>query len=229
MIDFKVDESLCVSCGACVKDCLHQALRMDTYPVMVDEGHCIRCQHCLAVCPTGAVSIMGTAASDCTPLAGNIPEPRQLDTLFKGRRSVRHYKRENVSPALLQELLDSAAYAPTGSNAQNLLVSVVDDIAAMDALREAVYLRLDELAETGAMPDCQRRAFFLSAGKLWKAGGWDGIFRSALRDRGQREECDLRRAGPAHLSVVLRADGTGARDRHALVRPAVLVPAGRAA
>lgn len=32
MIDFKVDESLCVSCGACVKDCLHQALRMDTYP-----------------------------------------------------------------------------------------------------------------------------------------------------------------------------------------------------
>ena len=35
----------------------------------------------------------------------------------------------------------------------------------MDALREAVYLRLDELAETGAMPDCQRRAFFLSAGK----------------------------------------------------------------
>lgn len=73
----------------------------------------------------------------------------------------------------------SAAYAPTGSNAQNLLVSVVDDIAAMDALREAVYLRLDELAETGAMPDCQRRAFFLSAGKLWKAGGWDGIFRSA--------------------------------------------------
>ena len=80
---------------------------------------------------------------------------------------------------MLQELLDSAAYAPTGSNAQNLLVSVVDDIAAMDALREAVYLRLDELAETGAMPDCQRRAFFLSAGKLWKAGGWDGIFRSA--------------------------------------------------
>lgn len=140
MIDFKVDESLCVSCGACVKDCLHQALRMDTYPVMVDEGHCIRCQHCLAVCPTGAVSIMGAAASDCTPLAGNIPEPRQLDTLFKGRRSVRHYKRENVSPGLLQELLDSAAYAPTGSNAQNLLVSVVDDIAAMDALREAVYL-----------------------------------------------------------------------------------------
>lgn len=81
MIDFKVDESLCVSCGACVKDCLHQALRMDTYPVMVDEGHCIRCQHCLAVCPTGAVSIMGAAASDCTPLAGNIPEPRQLDKI----------------------------------------------------------------------------------------------------------------------------------------------------
>ena len=45
MIDFKVDESLCVSCGACVKDCLHQALRMDTYPVMVDEGHCLSLIH----------------------------------------------------------------------------------------------------------------------------------------------------------------------------------------
>ena len=102
---------------------------------------------------------------------GQYPGAPPTGYAVQGARSVRHYKRENVSPGLLQELLDSAAYAPTGSNAQNLLVSVVDDIAAMDALREAVYLRLDELAETGAMPDCQRRAFFLSAGKIPAAYG----------------------------------------------------------
>lgn len=37
---------------ACVKDCLHQALRMDIYPVMVDEGHCCPLSALLAVCPT---------------------------------------------------------------------------------------------------------------------------------------------------------------------------------
>ncbi|MFQ8737607.1 MAG: 4Fe-4S binding protein [Bilophila wadsworthia] len=171
MIDFKVDESLCVSCGACVKDCLHQALRMDTYPVMVDEGHCIRCQHCLAVCPTGAVSIMGAAASDCTPLAGNIPEPRQLDTLFKGRRSVRHYKRETFA-RLLQELLDSAARAYRQQ-------CEICWFRLSTTLRRwmpsgAVYLRLDELAETVPCRTASAARFPFRR-KALEGRGWDGI------------------------------------------------------
>lgn len=230
MIDFKVDESLCVSCGACVKDCLHQALRMDMYPVMVDEGHCIRCQHCLAVCPTGAVSIMGTAASDCTPLAGNIPEPRQLDTLFKGRRSVRHYKRERFRQHCFKSF------------------STVRPMRLPAAMRRICWFRLSTTLRRwmpfGRLSTCVWTSWrkrvpcrTVSAARFpfrrkaleGRGMGRHFPFRSALRDRGQCEECDLRRAGPAHLSVVLRANGTGARDRHALVRPAVLVPAGRAA
>lgn len=59
MIAFSVDTSTCLSCGACVKDCVGQALTMhDGYPAMLHEENCIGCQHCLAVCPAGAVSIL---------------------------------------------------------------------------------------------------------------------------------------------------------------------------
>lgn len=145
----------------------------------------------------------------------------------QGRRSVRHYKRENVSPALLQGFSTVRPMRLPAAIAQNLLVSVVDDIAAMDAFRTVtcVWTTIG-----GNRLPCRISAprVFLSAGKLWKAGGWDAFSaRSALRDRGQRE-CDLRRAGSAHHLSYFELMAQ-ARDRHALVRPAVLVSAGRAA
>lgn len=179
MIGFSVDKDACIGCGACVRDCLPGVLHLDGgVPAMRDEGRCMRCQHCLAVCPTGAIALMGNRAEGSTPLEGAFPGAGQLETLFKGRRSVRQYRQRNVDPALIREVLESAAHAPTGGNAQRLLVTVVDDIAVMNAFREAVYRRLGELAEGDAMPDHPRRAFFMSVAQRWK-DGHDDIFRTA--------------------------------------------------
>lgn len=163
MTDFRLDKDLCVSCGACVRDCLHGCLRMEQYPVLADERQCLRCQHCLAVCPTGAISIFGRDPAASVPLEGRFPDPAALDALMRGRRSVRRYRQENVDPELLREVLESAAHAPTGGNKRKLVVSVVDDIAVRDAFREEVYRRLAWLVAEGAMPQTPRPGFFLKA------------------------------------------------------------------
>lgn len=66
---FKVDETLCVGCGACVDDCLNQVLVLGgSVPQAANARNCIGCQHCLAVCPTGAISIFGVSPDSALPL-----------------------------------------------------------------------------------------------------------------------------------------------------------------
>ena len=75
----------------------------------------------MAVCPPGAISILGLSPKDSQPLADNLPEPQRLETLIKGRRSVRRYRDENLPAELLQQLLEVAWHAPTGVNSYNFV------------------------------------------------------------------------------------------------------------
>lgn len=52
----QVDEKKCVGCGACEKDCFFQAIKVKEKKAAV-LGDCFHCGHCVAVCPTGAVSM----------------------------------------------------------------------------------------------------------------------------------------------------------------------------
>lgn len=180
MLQFSVDEEKCVSCGMCVKDCLHGALAMgENVPYMARPNHCLRCQHCLAVCPAGALSVLERGPARSLPLAGHLPEASTLETLIKGRRSIRNYARRDVDAAVLREILDIAWHAPTGGNAQKLLLTVVDTCQAMDALREHVYHRIGEMVREERLPDCSFPGFFRQAPQRWAEFGEDGVFRGA--------------------------------------------------
>ena len=108
MIDFTIDRQLCTKCGECVADCPARIIDMtDDGPAITPENEtgCYRCQHCLTICPAGAVSIFGLRAEDSVPLSGNLPDAGHVEILMKGRRSVRRYKEENLEPEVLQRLL----------------------------------------------------------------------------------------------------------------------------
>lgn len=180
MIDFSVDTSACLSCGACVKDCVGQALSMhNDFPVMLKEENCIGCQHCLAVCPVGAVSIFGHGSRDCLPLADALPSPQALTALVRGRRSCRQYRQEDVERRTLGKLFAAADYAPTGVNARKLWVGTLDTLEAMRAFREDVYARLAALDAQGAIPEDRRAQVFRAAPRLWREKGADVLFRGA--------------------------------------------------
>ena len=61
-IGFKVDEEKCIHCGLCVKDCIVKilALNENKIPQTITERekNCTKCQHCLSICPTGALTIL---------------------------------------------------------------------------------------------------------------------------------------------------------------------------
>jgi nitroreductase/NAD-dependent dihydropyrimidine dehydrogenase PreA subunit len=182
MIDFRVNEELCIQCGECAADCPASIISMDDgYPQIeiVDEARCYRCQHCLAVCPTGAISILGKDPEASIKLVGNMIDPVQLEILIKGRRAVRRYTGKELPQSLIDELLAVAWYAPTGVNSQSVLFTVVREAKVMEGLREEVMSGLTKLKEAGQLPEGFVGQYMGMAVKAWREEGKDIIFRGA--------------------------------------------------
>lgn len=180
MLDFQITRELCTRCGQCVADCPAMIIAMENgIPTIAPEKEatCYRCQHCLAICPSGAVSILGLKPTGSRPLAGNFPDPDKLETLMKGRRSVRRYKEENLDPQLLQRLLEVAWHAPTGMNSRQVLFTVVDDREKMAQLREEVMAGLTGLVRDNKLPAGME--FYANFIRMWDENRFDIIFRGA--------------------------------------------------
>lgn len=181
MLEFKVNQQRCTKCGQCVADCPARIIFQAPGAVPVipadKEAACYRCQHCLAICPGAAVSILGLKPEGSRPLAGNFPDPGQLEILIKGRRSVRRYKEENLDPALLQQLLEVAWHAPTGVNSRSVRFTVVDDRSKLAGLRAEVMAGLTEVVKTQGLPP--GREYFADFLRMWEEEQVDVIFRGA--------------------------------------------------
>jgi nitroreductase/NAD-dependent dihydropyrimidine dehydrogenase PreA subunit len=180
MLNFEVNATTCTRCGECAADCPARIISMkEGFPTIVPEKEatCYRCQHCLAICPTGAVSILGLTPDDSRPLAGNYPGPDQLETLIKGRRSVRRYKPENLEPEVMQRLLDVAWHAPTGKNCRDVLFTVVDDREKLARLRDEVMAGLAGLIRVDKLP--QGMEFYADFVRMWEEKKVDILFRGA--------------------------------------------------
>jgi nitroreductase len=151
----------------------------DGYPAISTEKelNCYKCQHCLAICPTGAVSILGLKAVGSRPLRGGYPDPDKLETLIKGRRSIRRYQNENLDPLLLQQLLDVAWHAPTGVNSRQVQFTVVDDREKLATIRGEVMSGLARLVRENALPEGM--GFYANFVQLWEEKQVDIIFRNA--------------------------------------------------
>jgi len=180
MLKFTVDEQKCTKCGYCVNDCPAGIIDMNTaYPALAteQEAACFKCQHCLAVCPTGAISILGKNPENSQQLKGNLPDPDRLETLIKGRRSVRRYRDENLAPELIQRLLDVAWHAPTGHNARRVMFTVIDDKEVMARFREEAMQGLMRVVRENRLP--AGMGFVAELVSLWEEHRVDTVFRGA--------------------------------------------------
>lgn len=177
MHKFTVDKDKCVSCGLCVKDCAFGVLKMrDGNPDFANPDRCIGCLHCFAICPEGAIT-MDEHDPAKAPREATLPSPENVDAFIWRRRSIRHFKKENIDPARLKTMLDTAWSAPSGINQHKLLVSIVADMNAMDNFRKEVYERLKGMKQEGTLQND-----YLAATLGPNPDGWlknDALFRGA--------------------------------------------------
>ena len=150
----EVDRTKCVKCGACVRDCIVEVLKPDAegFPAVAPEleRFCLNCQHCLAICPQGAVTCHGVTPGECSA-PGALPDPERMFALLRQRRSIRQFRNENLSPEVLKRLKDSLAWTPTGCNDHRLFFSVIEEKSEMDFFRAEMSRMLKLLIRSGIM------------------------------------------------------------------------------
>jgi nitroreductase/NAD-dependent dihydropyrimidine dehydrogenase PreA subunit len=150
---FMIDKAKCRGDGKCALVCPVQIIGMDEkagvpYPIEGAEELCINCGHCMAVCPPGALSLKTMSPQDCLALKeGWKLSPEKIESLFKGRRSIRNYKDQSVDQKIIEKIIDISRYAPSGINRQPVLWEVISGKENIRQLCEAVINWMRRLIE----------------------------------------------------------------------------------
>jgi nitroreductase/NAD-dependent dihydropyrimidine dehydrogenase PreA subunit len=147
---FTVDPAKCSRCGICVEACgplLVEMVSQDALPTPVTGGEklCIDCGHCVAVCPTGALSRDKMTPEECPEVQeGLLLSTEQAEQFFRSRRSIRSYRAKPVEREKLDRLVQAAGYAPSAHNARPVRLLVTEDPAGTRRLSGMVidWLRL---------------------------------------------------------------------------------------
>lgn len=178
-LQFTIITERCIQCGACVDDCPFHIIEMaPDYPALIPNRvhHCIRCQHCLAVCPTGALSILGFKPEDSLPLPESLPNAQQITALIKGRRSMRRFQPEPLEPGVIEEMIATVANGPTGKNNRQCLFTVIEDPATMAVFRSETLEGLRRAVAAKRLSESL--GYFRHVVSAWDQGR-DIIFRDA--------------------------------------------------
>jgi nitroreductase/NAD-dependent dihydropyrimidine dehydrogenase PreA subunit len=152
--DTTLDAALCNGCTLCVTACPADIFTMvgDKARATAHTDRCIHCDHCAAICPTGAVTVnsvsqdavaLSTVANASSASNGpkspdtpDAPSVAGLVRLMRARRSCRMYRDKPVDRAVLEDLVRIGITAPSGTNSQVWTFTILPTRQAMQRLGE---------------------------------------------------------------------------------------------
>ncbi len=147
------------------------------FPRSVDDAKelCIKCGHCVTVCPTGSLSHYAMPSTQCPSVHKELLlNAEQCEHFIRNRRSIRTFKDQPVSQKDLTKLIDMARYAPSGPNSQCVEWLVLGNRGELHRLAGIVIDWMRWMMEN--MPEIALSLRMNRAIKRW-GSGIDGILR----------------------------------------------------
>lgn len=134
----------CTNCKDCVNICVRRNYRVDEEEQVIfdDSRDCILCGHCISVCPENAIIFedMGDKAMEYEERQNPselIPYNSLLQFL-RTKRSVRKYKQDKLPKELIEKVLNTMRYAPTGTNRRTMSCHVISNEETIKALVDSI-------------------------------------------------------------------------------------------
>ncbi len=138
-----VDGGKCILCEECVKDCPALLFSKSDAGQIVyadPKKFCIRCGHCVAVCPTDAIlreHMDGVEAFPGVESPEKIVEYTHFFHLLRSKRSIRRYKKDPLPQPVLDKIYAAIQHAPAGTNIRTVNYTLISDSAKIAALSDA--------------------------------------------------------------------------------------------
>jgi len=146
-----INQEICRKCGLCVEACIHAKLEQpdrSAAPRVAEDMDCIACGHCMAMCPTGALSHSAFASGSIRPLdAVLLPTADQMMEALRARRSYRKFKDERIPREKLEQVVEAARLAPSAHNTQTTSFIVVEDPEMLKRVVDLTIKFLDGVAK----------------------------------------------------------------------------------
>ncbi|PKN52459.1 MAG: nitroreductase [Deltaproteobacteria bacterium HGW-Deltaproteobacteria-13] len=140
----------CTHCMLCMRDCVYGVWReIDGEPEPVEPDLCNKCSHCIAVCPADAVIHTGLDPAQAVKIDRRNLDPALYRDIVLSRRSVRRYSDKPVPRELIEKIIDTARYSPTGSNEQNVGYNVITDRKLIAAKSATVFSFAERIFKKG--------------------------------------------------------------------------------
>jgi nitroreductase/NAD-dependent dihydropyrimidine dehydrogenase PreA subunit len=177
-----IDETKCQQDGICAAECPRGIITggdNGSFPQVAEaaEAYCMTCGHCVAVCPHGALSVAGVNIEDCPAINREWGLSfEQAEQFLRSRRSIRLFKDRALDRKTLEQLIATARYAPTASNAQNLRWTVIEGRDRLEPLSQATISWMERVIDV--QPGSPAADYFRPIVVRW-GQGYDGILRTA--------------------------------------------------
>ncbi|GKT31311.1 nitroreductase family protein, partial [Aduncisulcus paluster] len=138
----------------CVHECPLMVLTVEEkgqVPVVHPKktNYCINCGHCMAICPTGAITLSAFEGQAAAPFSKeDLPDSTAVETLIKTRRSV--------------------PYAPSGHSAQPVSWTVLDTPEKVHELGKVVVEWMEDMVKQ--KNPLAEKLFLAGLVNTWKKG-----------------------------------------------------------
>jgi len=169
-----IDPDRCRRDGLCAVVCPLKLIQFPDpeavpFPVAGAGEVCIRCGHCFAVCPHGAITLDGMTPEQCPPVREDWAlGPERTEHFLRSRRTIREFKKETVDRDTILQLIRVGRYAPSGHNAQRARWRVIYEPAEV---RRMAALVVDWMRDFSRREPRAARAMHMGLiTAAWEAG-----------------------------------------------------------
>ena len=162
-----VNEEKCIGCGLCVKDCFPRDIEMIEGKARINNVTCFKCGHCIAICPTDAVT---TDEYDMADVIEYNEDKFQIDSdnlmnFIKFRRSIRQFKDKEVEAEKISKIIEAGRFTETGGNMQDVSYIVVRE--KIQELRKLTLESLNTIGENLLSNITPENRMYVKYAKLW--------------------------------------------------------------
>ncbi|MBO8462491.1 MAG: nitroreductase family protein [Firmicutes bacterium] len=165
-----VNTDKCIGCTLCKQDCIVSDIEMVDGKSYIRNKTCIKCGHCIAICPVKAISCDDEKEYAMDEVIEYEKEkfdidPETLMNFMKFRRSVRLFKEDDIEEEKIQKIIEAGKYTQTASNMQDVSYVIVKD--KLQEVRKMVLETLNAMADK-MLADENTPKQFITYAYMWK-------------------------------------------------------------